>query len=154
MDKCPEHSAHDQHLDRLDARVLELEDANKELSRFTERITVLVDKYDETLDDHAARLAALESIPARRWEQIANYTLTAALGAAAGLRAAAIRAAKTAAQAAIGTIGASTALGAVDWPLAASAAALAAIASLLTSIGGLPEVDGGSTLPSLAKGGE
>lgn len=68
MDKCPEHSAHDQHLDRLDARVLELEDANKELSRFTERITVLVDKYDETLDDHAARLAALESIPARRWE--------------------------------------------------------------------------------------
>ena len=51
MDKCPEHSAHDQHLDRLDARVLELEDANKELSRFTERITVLVDKYDETLDD-------------------------------------------------------------------------------------------------------
>ena len=68
--------------------------------------------------------------------------------------AAAIRAAKTAAQAAIGTIGASTALGAVDWPLAASAAALAAIASLLTSIGGLPEVDGGSTLPSLAKGGE
>ena len=35
---------------------------------------MLVDKYDETLDDHAARLAALESIPARRWEQIANYT--------------------------------------------------------------------------------
>ncbi len=85
MDKCPEHSAHDQHLDRLDARVGELEDANKELSRFTERITVLVDKYDETLDDHAARLTALESIPARRWEQIANYTLTAALGAAAGI---------------------------------------------------------------------
>ena len=70
------------------------------------------------------------------------------------LRAAAIRAAKTAAQAAIGIIGASTALGAVDWPLAASAAAPAAIVSLLTSIGGLPEVDGGSTLPSLAKGGE
>ena len=61
------------------------------------------------------------------------------------LRAAAIRATKTAAQAAIGIIGASTALGAVDWPLAASAAALA---------GGLPEVDGGSSLPSLAKGGE
>ena len=31
MDKCSEHSAHDQHLSRLDARVLELEDANKEL---------------------------------------------------------------------------------------------------------------------------
>ena len=85
MDKCPEHSAHDQHLDWLDARVLELEDANKELSRFTERITVLVDKYDETLDDHAARLAALESIPARRGGQIAHYTPTAALGAGAGI---------------------------------------------------------------------
>lgn len=85
MDKCSEHSAHDQHLSRLDARVLELEDANKELSRYTERITVLVDKYDETLDDHAARLAALESIPARRWEQVANYALTAALGAVAGI---------------------------------------------------------------------
>ena len=70
------------------------------------------------------------------------------------LRAAALRATKTAAQAAIGIIGASTALGAVDWPLAASAAVLAAIISLLTSIGGLPEVDGGSSLPSLAKGGE
>lgn len=85
MQSCADHSAHDQHLSRLDARVLELEDANKELSRFTERITVLVDKYDETLDNHAARLAALESIPAKRWEQVANYALATALGAAAGI---------------------------------------------------------------------
>lgn len=70
------------------------------------------------------------------------------------LRAAAIRAAKTAAQAAIGVIGASTALGQVDWTLAISAAALATVVSLLTSIAGLPEVDCGSSLPSLAKGGE
>lgn len=70
------------------------------------------------------------------------------------LHAAAIRAAKTAAQAAIGIIGTSTAFGAVDWPLAASAAALAAIVSLLTSIAGIPEVDQGSSLPLLAKGGE
>ena len=70
------------------------------------------------------------------------------------LHAAAIRAAKTAAQAAIGTIGASTALGAVDWPLAASSTVLAAIVSLLTSVAGIPEVDEGSSLPSLAKGGE
>ena len=35
--------------------------------------------------DSVTRLAALESIPARRWEQIANYTLTAALGAGAGI---------------------------------------------------------------------
>lgn len=85
MDPCTEHLAHSQHLGRLDARVLELEEDCKELSKFTERITVLVDKYDEKLDDHDARLAALESIPARRWETVANYVLTAALGAAAGI---------------------------------------------------------------------
>ena len=85
MDTCSEHLAHSQHLGRLDARVLELEEDCKELSKFTERITVLVDKYDEKLDDHDARLAALESIPARRWETVANHALTAALGAAAGI---------------------------------------------------------------------
>ena len=70
------------------------------------------------------------------------------------LRAAAVRSAKTAAQAAIGVIGASTALGAVDWPLAASAAGLAAVVSVLTSIAGVPEVDGGSNVALIAKGGE
>ncbi len=57
-------------------------------------------------------------------------------------RAAGIRAVKTAAQAAIGAIRASVALGEVDWLLCASAAALAAVLSLLTSVAGLPEVDG------------
>lgn len=57
-------------------------------------------------------------------------------------RAAGIRAVKTAAQAAIGAIGASVALGEVDWLLCGSAAALAAVLSLLTSVAGLPEVDG------------
>ena len=58
-------------------------------------------------------------------------------------RAAGIRALKTAAQAAIGTIGASAAMGDVDWLLCGSAAMLAAILSLLTSVAGLPEVDDG-----------
>lgn len=57
-------------------------------------------------------------------------------------RAAGIRAVRTAAQAAIGAIGASVALGEVDWLLCGSAAALAAVLSLLTSVAGLPEVDG------------
>ena len=55
-------------------------------------------------------------------------------------RAAGIRALKTAAQAAIGTIGASAAMGEVDWVLCGSAAMLAAILSLLTSVAGLPEL--------------
>lgn len=56
-------------------------------------------------------------------------------------KAAGIRAVKTAAQAAIGTIGASAAMGDVDWLLCGSAALLAAVLSLLTSIAGLPEVE-------------
>ena len=58
-------------------------------------------------------------------------------------RAAGVRALKTAAQAAIGTIGASAAMGEVDWLLCGSAAMLAAILSLLTSVAGLPELDEG-----------
>lgn len=66
--------------------------------------------------------------------------------------AALVRALKTAAQAAIGVIGASTALGEVDWALAGSAAALAAVVSVLTSVAGIPEVDGGASVAKLAKG--
>lgn len=68
-------------------------------------------------------------------------------GAAAG-----VRAVKTAAQSALGIIGASVALGEVDWALVASAAALAAIVSLLTSLAGIPEVDDGASVARLAKG--
>lgn len=59
------------------------------------------------------------------------------------IHAAGIRAIKTVAQAAIGCIGAATALGGVDWPLVVSAAVLAGIVSVLTSIAGLPEVQDG-----------
>lgn len=68
--------------------------------------------------------------------------------------AAAVRAVKTAAQSALGVIGASVALGEVDWALVASAAALAAIVSVLTSVAGIPEVEGGASVAKLAKGGE
>lgn len=68
--------------------------------------------------------------------------------------AAGVRALKTAAQSAIGTIGASVAMGEVDWGLVASAALLAAIVSLLTSLAGIPEVDEGASVAKIAKGGE
>ena len=63
-----------------------------------------------------------------------------------------IRAVKTAAQSAIGTIGASAAMGEVDWSLVGSAALLAAIVSLLTSLAGVPEVEGGASVASIARG--
>ena len=56
--------------------------------------------------------------------------------------AALIRAARTFCQTAVGTIGAAASLGDVKWEMVLSTAALSAILSLLTSVAGLPEIQG------------
>ena len=56
------------------------------------------------------------------------------------IRAALLRAARTFAQTAAATIGVAVAPGEVSWGEAFSLAAVAAVLSLLMSIGGLPEV--------------
>lgn len=58
-------------------------------------------------------------------------------------KAAGIRALKTFAQTCISTIGVATAMHEVNWTLVLSASGLAALLSILTSIAGLPEVEGG-----------
>ena len=61
------------------------------------------------------------------------------------LKYAGVRALKTVAQSAIASIGVSATVGEVDWVMVASAAALAGVLSLLTSIAGLPELNNGES---------
>ena len=61
-------------------------------------------------------------------------------------RAAGIRALRTVCQTAVATIGTSALITEVNWPLVASASALAGVLSLLNSVAtGLPEVDDGAS---------
>lgn len=58
------------------------------------------------------------------------------------VKAAGIRAIKTFAQSAIALLPAAAMITAVDWKTVLGTAALAAVASMLTSVAGLPEVEG------------
>lgn len=66
--------------------------------------------------------------------------------------AALVRAVKTAAQTAVGAIGATAIFTDVNWSVVGMTALLSFVLSLLTSIAGLPEVDGGASVAKLARG--
>ena len=58
------------------------------------------------------------------------------------IKTSAVRAVKTMAQTAVATIGTSAVMGDVNWLMVASASALSGIISILTSVAGIPEVEG------------
>ena len=72
-----------------------------------------------------------------------NCVFKADVNTAKWLKAAGIRAIKTAAQTAIATIGASATMGDVNWVMVGSASLLAGVVSILTSVAGIPEVKEG-----------
>ena len=57
-------------------------------------------------------------------------------------KAAGIRALKTMAQTAVAVIGTGAVISAVDWKMVVSSAIVAVVVSLLTSVAGIPEVEG------------
>lgn len=56
------------------------------------------------------------------------------------VKAAAVRAVKTMAQTAVSLVSVGTVMSDVNWPMVASASAVAGIVSVLTSVAGIPEV--------------
>ena len=57
-----------------------------------------------------------------------------------------VRALKTVCQTAVAMIGTAVVMSQVDWLMVGSAAVLAGILSILTSLAGIPEVDGGASV--------
>lgn len=71
-----------------------------------------------------------------------NSVFKASVDTKRWFKATAVRAIKTVAQTAVATIGVSATMGEVNWTAVASASALSGILSILTSIAGIPEVEG------------
>lgn len=70
-----------------------------------------------------------------------NSVLKASVNTKEWAKKAAIRAVKTMAQTAVAVIGTSTVVAAVDWKIVVSSAVVSGVASILTSVAGIPEVE-------------
>ena len=71
-----------------------------------------------------------------------NCVLKASVDTKKWIKASAVRAVKTMAQTAVAILGTGTVMGDVNWAMVASASALSGIISILTSVAGIPEVEG------------
>lgn len=70
-----------------------------------------------------------------------NTVLNVSVDTQKWIKASLVRAVKTVAQTAVGTIGASTMISEVSWQVVVSASLLAGLVSILTSVAGIPEVE-------------
>ncbi len=71
-----------------------------------------------------------------------NCVLKPSVSTEKWMKAAGIRAVKTMAQTAVAVIGTAAVVSSVDWKLVVSSAIVAGVVSLLTSVAGIPEVEG------------
>lgn len=85
MDTCLDHSAHqraiDSHDERLEAHGGEID----ELRECVVRLTALQEAHTAWQEHADERISALEAAPAKRWESVTNYVLTAALAFVVGI---------------------------------------------------------------------
>ena len=78
----------------------------------------------------------------RRDSMFKNCVLKVSVDTKKWLKAAGIRAVKTMAQTAVAVIGTGAVISAVDWKMVLSASVVAGVVSILTSVAGIPEVEG------------
>ena len=71
-----------------------------------------------------------------------NNVFKVSVNTAKWAKKAGVRAIKTMAQTAVGVIGTSAVIASVDWRLVVSSAVVAGVVSILTSVAGIPEVEG------------
>ena len=89
---CSEHSAHQRairvHDERMEKHGRELDDLRECVVRLTALQESQAKEYAEWRREAEARIVAIESAPAKRWETITAAALTAMVGAVVGFIAA------------------------------------------------------------------
>lgn len=88
MEHCPEHSAHERAIEEHDKQFAE---TGRELGTINETLAALKEierQNQERIDSMGERIAALENVPASRWQKATDYVIAAMLGLAVGVMAA------------------------------------------------------------------
>lgn len=92
LDPCMEHSAHERAIRTHDGRLDAHGDEIDGLRECVVRLTALQEQHAAWQEQHTAwqeaadeRISALESAPAKRWEHVTDYVLTAVVGIAIGM---------------------------------------------------------------------